>query len=214
MSLQIETEMEKDMFVVGITGGIGSGKTTVADFFRKLDILVLDADEISREITEPDGKALPLARELLGDAYFNTSGALNRKKVASAVFADRGLLDEYSRLIHKIVFEEVAMRLEKERKQGTKVVVIDVPIPVKKGFLDVCDQVIAVSSDDHLRLDRLVARGMDPVDASRRMAMQLSVEEYENLATNVIENKGDLETLEKEVHKYIQAEFGKRGIRV
>ena len=202
------------MFVVGITGGIGSGKTSVADIFRNLDVLVLSADEISREITEPDGKALPVARELLGDAYFSASGALNRKKVANAVFADRGLLDEYSRLIHKIVFDEIATRLEKERKQGTKVVVLDVPIPVKKGFLDACDQVVVVSCEESLRLERLLARGMDMMDAKRRMAMQLSREEYEELASVVIVNDGDLEFLEKEVEKYIKAEFGKRGIRV
>lgn len=202
------------MFVVGITGGIGSGKTSVADVFRKRGVLVLDADAISREITEEEGKALPAARELLGDTYFNASGALNRKKVASTVFMDRGLLDEYSRLIHKIVLDEIAIRLEKERKQGTKVVVMDVPIPVKKGFLDACDQVIVVSCADSMRLERLVARGMNSVDAQRRMAMQLSREEYEELATVVIENKGDFELLEKEVEKYIQTEFGKRGIRL
>ena len=202
------------MFIVGITGGIGSGKSLVAGIFREGGAVLLDADEISRKITGEDGRTLSRVRDLLGPSFFDRQGHLDRKKVASSVFSDKGLLDVYSRIIHEEVLDEIAATLEKEREKGTKLVVLDVPIPVKKGFLDICNHVIVVSCADELRVTRLEQRGMDPTDAKRRIAMQMNREEYEELGDFVFDNSGSPEDLADLTHRYISDELGKRGIRL
>lgn len=202
------------MFVIGITGGIGSGKSAVASVFAKRGIRVLDADEISRQVTGANGRSLESIRELLGNKAIDANGALNRKVVATMVFSNRTLLDKLSTIIHKEVLNEISIEIDKEREQGTKVLVLDVPIPVKKGFLDVCNQVWVVSSDDEIRLDRLEKRGVTREDALRRIQMQMTKEEYEDLADIVIKNNEDECSLEVAVTQKINEEFEKRGIRV
>lgn len=202
------------MFVIGITGGIGSGKSAVASVFAKRGIRVLDADEISRQVTGANGRSLESIRELLGNKAIDANGALNRKVVATMVFSNRTLLDKLSTIIHKEVLNEISAEIDKEREQGTKVLVLDVPIPVKKGFLDVCNQVWVVSSDDEIRLDRLEKRGVTREDALRRIQMQMTKEEYEDLADIVIKNNEDECSLEVSVTQKINEEFEKRGIRV
>jgi dephospho-CoA kinase len=202
------------MFVIGITGGIGAGKSAVAALFAKRGIRVLDADEISRQVTGVNGRSVEAIRELLGNKVVGADGALNRKVVATMIFSNRILLDKISAIIHKEVLNEMLSEIEKEREQGTKVLVLDVPIPVKKGFLDVCNQVWVVSSDENIRLERLEKRGLSREDALRRMQMQMTREEYEDLADIVITNDLDELSLETIVTKKMNEEFEKRGIRV
>lgn len=202
------------MFVIGITGGIGSGKSTAAHIFADKGVRVLDADEISRKVTGPNGRALDSIRELLGKKMINSTGELNRKLVANLVFSDRTKLDKLSAVIHRYVLDEIGEELEKEREKGTKLIILDVPIPVKKGFLDVCNQVWVISADDDVRLERLIARGISTEDAKRRMDMQMTREEYEDLADIIIENNGDSSELETKINVHIHKEIEERGIRL
>ena len=202
------------MFVIGITGGIGSGKSSAASVFANLGIRVLDADAISRDITGTSGRSIEPIRALLGDKAVNASGGLNRKFVASLVFSNRTLLDKLSAIIHKEVLAQIGEELELEREKGTKVIVLDVPIPVQRGFVDICNQIWVISCDDAIRLARLSERGMSKDDAIRRMDMQMTREEYEALADIVIVNDGDEEELHAAVLRHMKEEFGKRGIRI
>ncbi len=202
------------MFIVGITGGIGTGKSMVADIFRARGVKVLDADDISREITGVGGTALPEIRDLLGNKAVDSDFSMNRKYVAALVFSDRTKLDLLSKIIHKYVLEQIGIELEAEREKGTKLIILDVPIPVRKGFLDLCNQVWVISADESLRLERLVARGMDSDDVKRRMSMQMTREEYEDIADIVIVNDGSREELLSEVEKHIAGQLHERGIRI
>lgn len=202
------------MFVIGITGGIGTGKSTVAKIFADRGVRVLDADEISKKVTGSQGNALDAIRDLLGNKAIDSYGNMNRKWVASLVFSDRTKLDKLSAIIHKFVLEDIGQELEKEREKGTKVIILDVPIPVQKGFLDVCNQVWVVSADEDVRIARIRDRGMDVEDARRRMSMQMTREEYENVADIVIENNTDEASLRETVEIHIKGELEKRGIRV
>ncbi len=202
------------MFIVGITGGIGTGKSSVAGIFAGKGIRVLDADEISREVTGVDGAALPEIRELFGSKAIDPKNSLNRKYVASLVFSDRTKLDKLSAIIHKYVFERISAEIDLERNRGTKLIVMDVPIPVKKGFADICNQIWVISADESVRLERLVERGMDADEAKRRMSMQMTREEYEDLADFVIVNDGTREELMSQVLKIIDKELLERGIRI
>lgn len=202
------------MFVIGITGGIGTGKSTAAKIFADRGVRVLDADEISRTVTGHGGRALDSIRELLGSRIIDSSGNMNRKMVAGLVFSDRTKLDKLSAIIHRQVLDEMAEEIEKEREKGTKVIVLDVPIPVKKGFLDVCNQVWVISADEDVRLERITQRGLSPEDAGRRMEMQMTRDEYEELADIVIENNSDEDALKEKIDMHIRKELEERGIRI
>ncbi len=201
------------MFILGITGGIGSGKSTVSGILAERGLLVLDADEISRDVTEAGGRAMPLIAEVFGPRAVTSTGAMNRKYMSSLVFNDKAKLDELSSMIHAFVFEEMEARAEKEREKGTKCIVLDVPIPVSK-FTNMCNQVWVVTCDEEVRLARLAKRGLEPEEAKRRIAMQMTDDEYCELGDYVIDNSWDLDKLNENVDKLIKEQLHARGIRI
>ena len=202
------------MFVLGVTGGIGTGKSTVSGYFRDKGIEVLDADEISRKVTDIGGVALPEIAELFGPRAITANGALNRKYVASLVFTEKKKLDKLSAIVHHYVLATIGEEIAKAAERKVKLIVLDVPIPVKHGFVDVCNQILVVSSRDDIRLERLVLRGMDRDDARKRMAMQMTREEYEELADRVLVNDGTIDELYEQIDKYVKEELNERGIRI
>ena len=202
------------MFIIGVTGGIGCGKSTVASIAAACGIPVLDADEISREATSPDGCAIGEIREAFGNRAISPDGSMNRKWISAMAFKDKPALDKLSAIIHRHVLENIGKQIEQHKSKGSKALVLDVPIPVQHGFVDVCDQIWVVWTDDAIRIPRLVARGMSEDDARRRIAMQMTREDYEKLADNLILNNGTKEELEAAVHTLFEKELGGRGIRV
>ncbi len=202
------------MFVIGITGGIGCGKSTAAAVCREAGLPVLDADEISREVTAAGGDALAEIRESFGPAVFADDGSLDRANAAKRVFRDHRSLDQLSRIVHRHVLRIMRERLEQLAEKGTGAAVLDVPIPVREGFVDQCDQIWVVWAGDRQRIERLAARGMEPDEARRRMAMQMTREEYEALADHVLNNDGPPDELAGRVMELLELELGQRGIRM
>ena len=202
-----------NMFVLGITGGIGSGKSTVSRILEDRGLLVLDADEISRQVTAAGGKAVPVIAELFGPRAVLSDGSMNRKYVSGIVFEDKQGLDMLSSIVHKYVFAEMEERLGREREKGTKCVVLDVPIPVNK-FVDLCNQIWVVTCDIDVRLARLEKRGMPKDEALRRIEMQMTDDEYCELGDFAIDNSWDLDELNSKVDKLIKEQLHERGIRI
>ena len=202
------------MFVLGITGPIGSGKSTVSKYFGDREIVVLDADQISRDVTASEGDAIAQIEEEFGSKAINADRSLNRKYMADVVFKDNRKLDQLSSIIHKHVFIVMDKVLEEQKKLKTKLVVLDVPIPVNKGFVDHCDQIWAVTCEDHIRLQRLLDRGMSKEDALRRIAVQMTNDEYAALGDHVIDNSGTVDELNVKIEDLIKSELNERGIRV
>ena len=201
------------MFVIGITGGIGSGKSTVAQICAQTGYPVLDADHISRQVTAVGGSALPAIVERFGPGMLAEDGSLDRQKMAKLVFKDRRSLDRLSQIIHQQVLSEMGEGIEKCRQSGVKAIFLDVPIPVKQGFLDKCDQIWVVWSDEAVRIRRLAERGMSEDEARRRIAMQMNDGEYKSLGTHLIENNSDYNDLVRQVSELLSQELGQRGIR-
>ena len=139
---------------------------------------------------------------------------MNRKYISSIVFNDNSKLDLLSSIIHKYVFEYIESELLKEREKGTKCVVLDVPIPVKNGFVSNCNQIWVVTCDDNVRLERLIARNMTREEATRRMAVQMSNDEYISIGDYVIDNSSDLNHLYEQVNKLITEQLWERGIKI
>jgi len=201
------------MFIVGITGGIGSGKSTVSKYLEDKGLPVLDADKISFEVTDVDGSAVEEVASVFGDRAVSADGSMNRKYISDIVFNDRMKLDLLSSIIHKHVFEVMAKRIEEETEKKTKCIVLDVPIPVQK-FVDMSDQVWVVTCDTEVRIGRLIDRGLSRDEAQRRIAMQLTDDEYADLADFKIDNSGDLEDTFARVDELIKTQLMERGIRI
>lgn len=200
------------MFVIGITGGIGTGKSTVANLCREAGLSVLDADQISHSVTETGGLAIPEIKEAFGEEYILEDGSLDRKKVSDLVFKNKKALDKLSLIVHHHTLKQMGFYLDQLEKTGIKVAVLDVPIPVKEGFLDKCNQVWNITADKEIRLDRIEKRGMDRADALRRMSVQMTPEQYSELADVDVQNDGTYDELREKVNTLFEKELSPRGL--
>jgi dephospho-CoA kinase len=187
------------MLLVGVTGGLGAGKSTVARMLADRGAIVVDADELARRATEPGTRAYQEVCALFGDDVLNPSGELDRAAIAARVFADEEKRRALESIIHPEVFRMLAETVE--ANQGTDaVVVFDAPLIVETGFHDACDVVVVVTAPEEERVARVArARGMGEVDARSRIAAQIPPEEREAVADVILPNDGDLGALEERV---------------
>ena len=186
------------MLVVGLTGGIGSGKSTVSALLSQRGAVVIDADAIAREVVARGGPAYQGVVDRFGAGILLPDGTIDRPALAEVVFNDPAALADLNRLTHPVVGAVIAERLGAHA--GTDaVVVLDVPLLVESGRDNVA-ALIVVDCPEDVALDRLVRlRGMDPDDARRRMAAQASRDERRARADILIDNSGDLASLVAQV---------------
>jgi len=187
------------MLRVGLTGGIASGKSTVAAMLEKRGAVVIDADDLARRAVEPGTTGYWQVLETFGKGAAASSGELDRERLAQIVFAD----EEARRKLESIVHPEVA-RLFSEAVEAyrdtNRIVVYVVPLLVERSLEAAFDVVVAISASPETRKARLGAgRGMRPEDVQKRMSAQLSDDERERAAHIVIANDGTLEELERVV---------------
>lgn len=190
------------MKIIGITGGIGSGKSTVCAFFKELGATVIDADEISRSVTKKTGSAYGETVEFFGRDILLESGEIDRKRLAKIVFLDKEKLKVLNEITHKHIFEEMNMRINGAK---TKVVVLDVPLLFSADFKIKCDLKIAVIAPKELRLIRAARRdNCKTADIEARMKNQMSDEEYRARADMCIVND-DLAKTKEQVKKIYES---------
>jgi dephospho-CoA kinase len=188
--------------MVGLTGGIGSGKSTVAALLAARGAVVLDADQIAREVVEPGTPALAQLVERFGADILDDHGALDRAHLAQKAFATDDARKDLEAITHPAIGAEFMRRLGACPEDA--IVVHDVPLLAESkkksaNTLPDYEQVIVVEAPLAIRLARLVARGIARADAERRIAQQASDEERRALATWVVDNAGDLNALETQV---------------
>lgn len=186
------------MKIIGVTGGTGSGKSTVSKILAENGAVVLDADKISKELQRKGTTTFKKIVEAFGESVVADDGELDRKALSEMIFRD----EEKRLLINSIVHKEVARvfreRLKVLEEVDTKIAVLDVPIPTEEGFFELVNTVWAVVANDDLRIERIMERsGLTEAEAERRIASQFSNREYEELADVVIENERSYEELEK-----------------
>lgn len=184
------------MLVVGLTGGIGSGKSTVAALLADRGAVVIDADRVSREVVEPGTDALAEIVGAFGDEVLSADGSLDRAAMARIVFNDDEARTRLESIIHPRVGASILERVTAHRDTDA-VVVLDVPLMAesRSGSASLAEVIVVVDAPDGVRLDRLERRGMDRDDARARMAAQASREERLALADHVVDNGGDLDAL-------------------
>ena len=193
------------MRVIGLTGGIASGKSTVSAYLAAKGITVLDADQISRTLTGPQGQACAAIAEAFGAEYLSLDGGVDRKKLSARVFGDSQARDRLNKIIHPLVLQQMLQDLDRCRVQGKNVVVLDVPLLFESGMDRYCNAVWTVSAAQELRVMRGMARsGCTKEDMLARMSAQMTDEEREARASAVIRNDGTLEQLYSNVDILLQ----------
>lgn len=198
-----------DSVIIGVTGGIGSGKSTVSSILKDFGAFIIDADVISRQVVMPGEKALIELTEEFGSDILDDWGQLNRKMLADIVFNDKKKLLVLNDIVHKYVAKRIKDDVEEQLKINTKIIVIDAPIPIKNGFLDLCDEVWTVAASMEIRIKRIMQRnGMTYDEAVSRIESQIREDEYLKIADTVIYNNGDITDLKKRVECQISRTLG------
>lgn len=188
------------MLLIGLTGGIGSGKSSVSARLATLGAVVIDADSIVREVQVAGGPVFAAMVERFGNTIVAADGTLDRQAVADVVFTDPDALADLNAIVHPAVGAEIALRLEQQATTD-HVVVLDVPLLVESGRSDLAG-LIVVDVDPDVAVARLVEhRGFREDDARARIARQASREDRLARADVVIDNSGDLAALDAEVER-------------
>jgi dephospho-CoA kinase len=182
---------------IGLTGGIGSGKSTVAARLADLGATVIDADALAREVLEPGTSGLARVVERFGDGVLTPEGTLDRPGLGAIVFNDPDALADLNAIVHPLVRQRTAELLAQAGED--EVVVNDVPLLVETGLQDGFDAVIVVEAPIAVRLSRLVDRGLTEDDARSRIAAQASDEQRRAVATVLIDNSGSVAELRTQV---------------
>jgi dephospho-CoA kinase len=187
------------MLLVGLTGGLGAGKSTVARLLADRGAVLVDADELARRALEQGSRAYRQVCDLFGDEVVTASGELDRAAIAATVFSDPERRRALESIVHPEVFRMLAETVEARR--GTDdIIVFDAPLIVETGFQDACDVVVVVTAPVEDRVARAVQdRGMTADQARARIGAQIDDAEREAVADVIIRNDGDVARLEARV---------------
>jgi dephospho-CoA kinase len=186
------------MLLVGLTGGIASGKSTVSAMLAERGAEVIDADHIARQVVMPGLPAWCKIREHFGPGVLHPDGQIDRQALADVVFGDKTKLALLNEITHPAIFARIADRLEGLYDQDV-VVVLDAALLIEAGLAEGVDVVIVTHSPQEIQLERLAAKGMGAQAASDRIAAQLAPEKRLARADIVIDNSGSLEKLSRRV---------------
>jgi dephospho-CoA kinase len=190
------------MRLIGLTGGIGTGKSSVAGFLRELGVTVIDADEGTRAVQAPGSEGLRLLADAFGEEILTPEGALDRPRLAAIAFADPKARQRLNEIVHPLVRRWMAERQREAALRGDRLVVLDVPLLFETRGTDGLDAVILVYAPEELQLKRLTElRGMDERAARQRIAAQMPIDEKRRLASHVILNTGTLDQLRAETER-------------
>jgi dephospho-CoA kinase len=188
------------MLVVGLTGGIASGKSTVSLIFREAGIPVICADELAHEVVKPGSAALDEIRRTFGDEFIDSDGNLNRAAMARLVFKDKNKRQDLESIVHPRVAEEQGKLIRQFAVQGHNIVVVDVPLLYESGLEDSFDMILVAYVPPEVQIQRLIAR--DEVTAKEgrsRLDAQLPIDKKKKLAGRIIDNTGPVEHTREQV---------------
>lgn len=174
------------MKIIGITGGIGAGKSTVCAEFEKYGAFIVDADKISHQVTEKNGTAYQEIVEYFGESILKSNKEIDRKKLAGVVFSDKGKLEKLNEITHKHIFDKMKEQIS---LSNNELIILDVPLLFSADFDIKCDFKIAVLANLKDRIKRVMERdNVIEEDVLKRISVQLSDEEMKKIADICIEN--------------------------
>ncbi len=186
-------------YVIGITGPIGAGKSTVLEILATLGADVIDADKVAHEVMAPGGPVYQEIIDTFGRDIVRPDGHIDRRRLAQRVFNDSEALRQLEAIVHPAVFEAVQQHITRSRKP---IIALEAIKLLESGLsITLCDEVWVVLAPPEVQRQRLAARGMTPEDVRRRLAAQLPPEAYARRADVVLDNSKDIEHLRRQVEQ-------------
>lgn len=193
------------MIVIGLTGGIGSGKSTVSSYLKDKKFPVSDADKIAREILEPGMPALDKLVEAFGDEIIDKDGNLRRKYLASIAFTNKENEKKLNEITHGAIKETMGNEVEEFKKRGENIIFLDIPLLFEQGLDKWCDTTWVVTADEETRISRVVSRDeITEEDVRARIACQMSDKEKIALADEVLDNSFSKEELYTQIEELLK----------
>ena len=187
---------------VGLTGGIGAGKSTVADLFSKRGAVVIRSDELARQVIEPQTPGFKQVTSRFGNEIVNDKGSIDRAKLAQVVFNDDVALKDLENIVHPLVRERTNQLMSEQTSET--IIVNEIPLLLEKKMESLFDFLVIVISSEKNRLERLSQKGVLEEQAKARMAKQVNDQDRKAAADFLIVNDGNLDQLEADVEKIWQ----------
>ena len=192
------------MKIVGLTGGISSGKSTVSSYLKQLKIPVIDADEVARKVVEPNSQGAREIRKAFGSDVFEEDGSLNRQKLGSLIFSNAENRQKLDDLLQPLIKIMILDEIEEYRQKGENMIVLDLPLLFEKQYEELCEDIIVVYISKELQLERLMRRNQyTKQEALSRIDSQLSIEEKRKRATVLLDNQGTIQQLYHQVEQWL-----------
>ncbi|MCM3002767.1 dephospho-CoA kinase [Priestia koreensis] len=186
--------------VIGLTGGIASGKSTVSNMLKEMNIPVIDADVIAREVVEPGEKAYEQIVEAFGEEILAADKTLNRVKLGSMIFADEQKRTTLNGIVHPAVRQSMLSQKETLIEANEPIIVLDIPLLFESNLTHLVDKVLLVYVDESVQLERLIKRNdLSEQEATNRIASQMKLIEKVPLADAVINNNGSVEETKQQL---------------
>jgi len=187
------------MKIIGLTGGIGSGKSTVAGFLAELGAVVMDADQIGHEILGTDEEVRHRITETFGEDVLDSVGNVDRKKLAGIVFKNREALVKLNLITHPAIYRRMQSDIEKDKQQKVDALIIDAPLLIEAGWATKVDKIWVTIAPQDVIVERLEKKGLSRDDIQSRMHLQTPPEERIKLADFVIDTNIPLDDLKKAI---------------
>ena len=199
-------------YIIGLTGGSGTGKSEAAKFLASLGAVHLDADAISHELTEPGGEALEPIRAEFGEDVFREDGTLDRRALANITFSDPARKRALEAILHPRIQRDIMRGIDRAAEEGAKVVILDVPLLFETGMDALCDETWVLSADPETQVARVMMRDrVEREQVEARIQNQMPAEEKEKLATQVIPTERPMEKTQAELASMYQQVLKRLG---
>ncbi|MBT9138498.1 dephospho-CoA kinase [candidate division NPL-UPA2 bacterium Unc8] len=191
----------KRTIIVGVTGGIATGKSTIAEMLGRLGAKVIDVDRVAHRFLKRGTIAWRKVVDEFGDEILNKNLVINRKRLGKIIFTNKDKQKKLEKIIHPLVIEAVREKISRETNQKQVVIVIDAPLLIESGLVSLMDKLIVVNAPGHIQRKRLVKRGLTQVEIKKRIDSQLPLAMKVKLADYIVENNGNLTWARKQVGK-------------
>jgi dephospho-CoA kinase len=194
------------MKIIGLTGGIGSGKTTVTDFLQRKGYQVIDADEVAREIVQPGTEVLSELVTHFGEAILQSDGSLNRQKLAELAFKNSAQKEVLDRITHGAIMETISEQIKNiQSQQKPKLIFVDAALLIETGLYKKMDEVWLITTQEDLRIQRVMSRDhMDADKVKQRILAQMSDKQKEGYATRMINNSDSKDKLYEKIEMILR----------